>query len=229
MKGVPHPNVTTESGRALASHHSVLVFEVLNGSAVRRQQPPTLQQELELSILRSPDAAERDYRESDYTQSGGSSTDGASAAAAPGGCISSSEWNTSSTRSNNRSSSNRESSSSTRSSDASGSGRGGGSEESGECEESGGSRAVGEQWLGGEEAVGLLSGRSDTRAADFLLSTFAEVLHTMDSGNFQEALNDAKQFKKEAGALFKLGCMSLPQRAQVEGLYEVRGRKGAPE
>ena len=28
-KGIPHPNIITESGRALAAHHSVLVFEVL--------------------------------------------------------------------------------------------------------------------------------------------------------------------------------------------------------
>ena len=27
--GIPHPNIITESGRALTAHHSVLIFEVL--------------------------------------------------------------------------------------------------------------------------------------------------------------------------------------------------------
>ncbi|CAI5484429.1 unnamed protein product [Closterium sp. Yama58-4] len=37
----------------------------------------------------------------------------------------------------------------------------------------------------------------------------------------QEAYHDAKQFKAEATALFKLGCLTLEQRAQAESLYQV--------
>jgi arginine decarboxylase len=37
--------------------------------------------------------------------------------------------------------------------------------------------------------------------------------------NYQEAYNDAVQFKDEAISLFNFGYLSLPERAKVEGLY----------
>ena len=33
--GIPHPNIITESGRALTAHHSVLIFEVLETTNLR--------------------------------------------------------------------------------------------------------------------------------------------------------------------------------------------------
>jgi len=40
-KGVPHPNIVTESGRALVAHHSVLVFNVMGVNNLFQQEPPT--------------------------------------------------------------------------------------------------------------------------------------------------------------------------------------------
>lgn len=39
-KGVPHPNIVTESGRFLVAHHSVLVFNVLGVNNLTRHEPP---------------------------------------------------------------------------------------------------------------------------------------------------------------------------------------------
>lgn len=39
-KGVPHPNIVTESGRALVAHHSVLVFNVMGVNNLFQQEPP---------------------------------------------------------------------------------------------------------------------------------------------------------------------------------------------
>lgn len=39
-KNVPHPNIITESGRALVAHHSVLVFNVLGVNDLYRTEPP---------------------------------------------------------------------------------------------------------------------------------------------------------------------------------------------
>jgi len=47
-----------------------------------------------------------------------------------------------------------------------------------------------------------------------------QVFATLELGNAQEAFNDAKQLRQEAGSLFKLGCLSLEQRAQADVLYE---------
>lgn len=47
-----------------------------------------------------------------------------------------------------------------------------------------------------------------------------QVYSSMEVGNAQEAYNDAKQLREEAGSLFKLGCLSLEQRAQAEALYD---------
>jgi arginine decarboxylase len=39
-KGIPHPNIVTESGRFLVAHHSILVFNVLGVNDLRRKDPP---------------------------------------------------------------------------------------------------------------------------------------------------------------------------------------------
>jgi arginine decarboxylase len=39
-KGIPHPNIVTESGRALVAHHSVLVFNVMGVNNLFRHAPP---------------------------------------------------------------------------------------------------------------------------------------------------------------------------------------------
>lgn len=39
-KNIPHPNIITESGRALVAHHSILVFNVMGVNNLYRQQPP---------------------------------------------------------------------------------------------------------------------------------------------------------------------------------------------
>ena len=39
-KGIPHPNIVTESGRALVAHHSVLIFNVLGVNNLHRTEPP---------------------------------------------------------------------------------------------------------------------------------------------------------------------------------------------
>jgi arginine decarboxylase len=40
-KGVPHPDIVTEAGRALVAHHSVLVFNVLGINEVQKKEPAT--------------------------------------------------------------------------------------------------------------------------------------------------------------------------------------------
>uniref|UniRef100_A0A7I4B0J6 Arginine decarboxylase n=1 Tax=Physcomitrium patens TaxID=3218 RepID=A0A7I4B0J6_PHYPA len=57
-------------------------------------------------------------------------------------------------------------------------------------------------------------------AGEYLLSTFYQVCATLELGNIQEAFNDAKQLRQEASSLFRLGCLSLEQRAQADVLYE---------
>lgn len=47
-----------------------------------------------------------------------------------------------------------------------------------------------------------------------------QVCATLELGNIQEAFNDAKQLRQEASSLFRLGCLSLEQRAQADVLYE---------
>lgn len=39
-KGIPHPHIVTESGRALVAHHSVLVFNILGVNNLHRTEPP---------------------------------------------------------------------------------------------------------------------------------------------------------------------------------------------
>ena len=39
-KGIPHPDIITESGRALTAHHSILVFDVLGVTQMQVDMPP---------------------------------------------------------------------------------------------------------------------------------------------------------------------------------------------
>ena len=50
-KNVPHPDIVTESGRALVAHHSVLVFNVLGSNAILGGETPELVGEGEHRII----------------------------------------------------------------------------------------------------------------------------------------------------------------------------------
>jgi arginine decarboxylase len=50
-KGVPHPDVVTEAGRALVSHASVLIFDVLSVDGVRTSSHPTQPAEDEPKVI----------------------------------------------------------------------------------------------------------------------------------------------------------------------------------
>lgn len=39
-RGIPHPHIVTEAGRALVAHHSVLVFDVVGAHTIRSSEPP---------------------------------------------------------------------------------------------------------------------------------------------------------------------------------------------
>jgi arginine decarboxylase len=52
-KGVPHPDIVTESGRALTAHHSVLVFNVLGSNEILLGQVPERLEPGEHRILQS--------------------------------------------------------------------------------------------------------------------------------------------------------------------------------
>ncbi len=52
-KGVPHPDIITESGRALTAHHSVLVFNVLGSNEILLGQIPDPSEAGEHRILQS--------------------------------------------------------------------------------------------------------------------------------------------------------------------------------
>ncbi len=52
-KGVPHPDIVTESGRALVAHHSVLVFNVLGSNEILLGQVPEPSDDAEHRILQS--------------------------------------------------------------------------------------------------------------------------------------------------------------------------------
>ncbi|HJS57427.1 MAG TPA: biosynthetic arginine decarboxylase [Vicinamibacteria bacterium] len=52
-KGVPHPDIVTESGRALVAHHSVLVFNVLGSNEILLGQVPEPSEDAEHRILQS--------------------------------------------------------------------------------------------------------------------------------------------------------------------------------
>ncbi|MHC5063315.1 MAG: biosynthetic arginine decarboxylase [Planctomycetota bacterium] len=51
--GIPHPDVISESGRALTAHHAVLVFDVLGSNQLPHQEPDAALAEHECSPLRS--------------------------------------------------------------------------------------------------------------------------------------------------------------------------------
>ena len=39
-KGIPHPNIVTESGRFMVAHHSVLIFNIMGVNDLHRHEPP---------------------------------------------------------------------------------------------------------------------------------------------------------------------------------------------
>ena len=49
--GVPHPDIVTESGRAMVAHHSVVVFDVLGVNEVRSGEPPPPVEDADPKIL----------------------------------------------------------------------------------------------------------------------------------------------------------------------------------
>ncbi|MBL8696264.1 MAG: biosynthetic arginine decarboxylase [Planctomycetes bacterium] len=53
--GMPHPDIVTESGRALTAHHSVLVFNVLGANEVLGNRPPQPVKPEEHAIVRKLD------------------------------------------------------------------------------------------------------------------------------------------------------------------------------
>ncbi len=50
-KGIPHPNIVTESGRFLVAHHSVLVFNVMGVNDLHLHQPPAPTTKSDPSIM----------------------------------------------------------------------------------------------------------------------------------------------------------------------------------
>lgn len=50
-KGVPHPNIITECGRALVAHHSVLIFNVMGVNELHRETPPRPAGKSEPSVM----------------------------------------------------------------------------------------------------------------------------------------------------------------------------------
>jgi arginine decarboxylase len=50
-RGLAHPDIVTESGRALVAHHSVLVFDVLGVDEVKRSRSPTAPSEGEHRVI----------------------------------------------------------------------------------------------------------------------------------------------------------------------------------
>ena len=51
-RGTPHPEIVTESGRALVAHHSVLVFDVLGVDEAKRSSAPKPAEENEHRVIR---------------------------------------------------------------------------------------------------------------------------------------------------------------------------------
>lgn len=52
-----------------------------------------------------------------------------------------------------------------------------------------------------------------------LIKELWDIYSTLDAENYQEAFNDAVQFKKEAASLFNFSYLRLAERARVERLY----------
>lgn len=67
---------------------------------------------------------------------------------------------------------------------------------------------------------GALDLSDESIPSHFLLKNFEAVYQTIEPNNVQESLNDAQQFVGEARSLFKLGMMSLEERAYAESLFD---------
>lgn len=175
LKGVAHhPCITSESGRALASHQSVLVFNVRNATVFAES---LTQQHLLVALMEEEQEQERDRREGQGHQQGTGQEEREGAVQGQG-------------------------------------------QDSDRGPVSEGGTRIGEE-EGATRDRASADGSGNQTVGQYLLRTFREVYDSMDGSNFQEAYNDAKQFKKEAASLFKLGCLSLVQRAQVDALFLV--------
>ncbi|MGD1906770.1 MAG: biosynthetic arginine decarboxylase [Leptolyngbyaceae cyanobacterium] len=73
--------------------------------------------------------------------------------------------------------------------------------------------------LGTSEIPSIQEPIPPTETDHALLRELYETYTQIDLRNYQEAYNDAVQFKDEAISLFNFGYLSLPERAKVEGLY----------
>lgn len=58
-----------------------------------------------------------------------------------------------------------------------------------------------------------------TEEEHLIIRNLYETYQTIDENNYQEAYNDALQFKGEAISLFNFGYLSLPERARAESLF----------
>ncbi|MFN4067376.1 MAG: biosynthetic arginine decarboxylase [Thermosynechococcus sp.] len=58
-----------------------------------------------------------------------------------------------------------------------------------------------------------------TEEEHLIIRNLYETYQTIDEKNYQEAYNDALQFKGEAISLFNFGYLSLPERARAESLF----------
>ena len=53
QKGIPHPDIVSESGRALVAHHAMLVFDVLGRAELSVEAPPASAAEHDSQVVRS--------------------------------------------------------------------------------------------------------------------------------------------------------------------------------
>ncbi|BCX11110.1 MAG: biosynthetic arginine decarboxylase [Thermosynechococcus sp.] len=58
-----------------------------------------------------------------------------------------------------------------------------------------------------------------TEEEHLIIRNLYDTYQTIDENNYQEAYNDALQFKGEAISLFNFGYLSLPERARAESLF----------
>lgn len=67
--GVPHPQIVSESGRALSAYHSVLIFDVLGANQINIANPPTTSAGSEVATIRSLHETWQNLTEANYRES----------------------------------------------------------------------------------------------------------------------------------------------------------------
>lgn len=65
---VPHPNIISESGRAIAAYHSVLIFDVLGANRIENPEPPDESEKDEIACIRALYEAWRDTDEHSFLE-----------------------------------------------------------------------------------------------------------------------------------------------------------------